>query len=185
VLFVVSTALARGARPGLAASLGILTANAGYFALSGTGVGALLLASWEVFALVKWAGAAYLVWVGLHMLFGASRAPESTDSAAPSLARRAFRGALITQGANPKALLFFTALVPQFIDPEAPVGTQVAILGVSGTLIELAVLAGYVVVASRARELARGPRLAAGFQRAGGLLLLGAGAGLATIRRGS
>jgi homoserine/homoserine lactone efflux protein len=185
VLFVVSTALARGARPGMAASGGILAANAGYFALSGTSLGALLLASYELFFLVKWVGAAYLVWLGLRMLFSRARADAAGPGAAPAPGGRAFAGGLVTQGANPKALVFFTALVPQFIDPAAPVGAQVAILGVSSTLIELVVLAGYVAVAQRARRLARGPRIALGLQRAGGLLLLGAGAGLATIRRGA
>jgi threonine/homoserine/homoserine lactone efflux protein len=185
VLFVLSTALARGARPGVSASVGILAANAGYFALSGTSLGALLLASYELFFLVKWVGAAYLVWVGLRMLVVHAPAVAEAADATPARGRRAFAGGLITQGANPKALVFFTALLPQFIDPGAPVGAQVAILGVSSFLIELAVLAGYVAVAQRARRLAHRPRVALGLQRAGGLLLLGAGAGLAAIRRGS
>jgi threonine/homoserine/homoserine lactone efflux protein len=62
VLLVVSLALTRGARAGLAGSLGILVANAVYFILSATGIGAVLLASWQLFSLINWLGAAYLSW---------------------------------------------------------------------------------------------------------------------------
>src|SRR4029077_18380208 len=68
VLLVVSLALTRGPRAGLGATLGILAANALYFLLSATGLGAILLASAELFFLIKWLGAAYLLWMGLRML---------------------------------------------------------------------------------------------------------------------
>src|SRR5262245_61335634 len=73
VMLVVTFALTRDARAGIAASFGILTANAAYFILSGTSLGALLLASWELFSLVKWLGAAYLVWFGARMIIDAWR----------------------------------------------------------------------------------------------------------------
>src|SRR4029077_1829756 len=69
VLLVVSLSLTRGARAGLGASLGILATNAFYFCLSAAGIGAVILASWDLFFLLKWLGAAYLVWLGLRMLF--------------------------------------------------------------------------------------------------------------------
>ena len=70
VLLVVSIALGGGLRPGLGASLGILAANTLYFAISATGVAAALVASRELFLLLKWVGAAYLVWLGLRLLVG-------------------------------------------------------------------------------------------------------------------
>lgn len=184
VLLVVSTALTMGTAPGLRASFGILAMNLFYFAVSATGIGAILLASWELFVLIKWVGAAYLVWLGLNMLF-ARRAHAAPDGANESVDRRnarAFRRAVITQGSNPKALVFFSAIVPQFIDPQGDVVFQIALLGLTSTLIELVALSIYVAACSQARRAVRQERLVTALNRAGGALLIGAGAGLATIR---
>jgi homoserine/homoserine lactone efflux protein len=179
VLFVVSVALARGARPGLAAALGILAANIGYFALSGTGIAAVILASGRLFVVLKWVGAAYLVWVGLRMLLARGHAAEAPE---PRPVSHAFARALVVQGANPKALIFFVALLPQFIDPHSPVGTQLLILGASSTLLELCVLALYVGFAVQARRLA-GARVAPLLERVGGGFLIAAGARLAAVKQ--
>ena len=182
VLLVVSLALTRGSRPGLAASLGILAANAFYFLLSATGIGAVLLASWQLFSLIKWLGAAYLVCLGLRMLLAPSQEPLAADAPARQPIAP-LRHGLITQGANPKALVFFTALLPQFVDPARAVAPQIAILGVSSIAIEFAVLSLYVAVCRRARGMMHRPGFAAALNRTGGALLIGAGAGLATMRR--
>lgn len=185
VLLVVSLGLTAGARAGLGASLGILTANTFYFILSATGIGAILLASWDLFFLIKWAGAAYLMWLGLRMLVSRSSPFDLADgtSLRARPRRTPFTHGVVTQGANPKALVFFTALLPQFIRPGGAVPLQVVILAVSSILIELAVLSLYVAVCQRARGMMRRPRMATVLNRAGGALLIGAGAGLATIRR--
>ena len=183
VLLVVSLGLTSGARAGLGASLGILAANAFYFVLSATGIGAVLLTSYELFFLIKWIGAGYLVWLGLRMLLSRANASETASIAAPRRTLRPFTHGVVTQGANPKALVFFTALLPQFIHPESAVSYQVAILAVSSILIELAVLSIYVAVCQRARGMMHRRVFATALNRAGGVLLIGAGAGLATMRR--
>jgi len=94
-----------------------------------------------------------------------------------------FLHGVMAQGANPKALVFFTALLPQFIAPAEPLATQIMILAVTSVLIEFGVLAGYAVLASRASGLAHRPRFVSILQRVGGGLLIGAGAGLATLKR--
>jgi len=179
VLLVVSQSLTRGARAGLGASLGILATNAFYYCLSATGIGAFILASWNLFFLLKWLGAAYLVWLGLRMLFGQT----TVAGAPPPQSLAPFAHGLMTQGSNPKAFVFFTALLPQFIDPAGGVAAQVAILGVSELAIELGVLALYVAVCQRARGMVQRPTFATSLNRVGGVLLLGAGARLATMRR--
>ena len=178
VLFVVSVALASGFRPGLAASLGILTANTLYFALSATGIAAVLVASSEVFTALKWAGALYLIWMGLRMLLSRSVAVAEPT---PRPAHHSFLRGCVVQGANPKALVFFVALLPQFIDPARPVAPQILLLGVSSVLIELVVLALYACFAVRARRLA-GARLSGALERIGGGFLVAAGARLALVR---
>jgi len=178
VLFVVSVALARGTRPGLAAATGILIANAFYFALSATGVAAAILASSELFTALRWLGTAYLVWLGLRMLF--ARRDAAAVAATAAVQRSLLRG-VIVQGANPKALLFFIALLPQFIDAASSVGLQIFVLGISSVVIEFFVLSLYVVLAVRARRVA-GTRFAAPLERVGGGLLLAAGARLALTR---
>ncbi len=84
---------------------------------------------------------------------------------------------------NPKAIVFFTALVPQFIDAHAPVAAQVVILGITSEVIEFSVLLGYGFAAGRASNWAQQPRYAMWTNRVAGTLLIGAGAGLATLRR--
>lgn len=182
VLLVVSLTLRGRVGAGLRGALGVLAANAVYFAISATGLSAVLLASYELFFLVKWLGAAYLVWLGLKALLG-SRAAPAEGPALAALRRRAAAHGFLTQSANPKLIVFFSALLPQFIDPAGALGLQVAVLGVSSLVIELAVLAGYVVLTERGRRVVGAPRFAAALQRGGGVLLIGAAAGLAGLRR--
>jgi RhtB (resistance to homoserine/threonine) family protein len=122
VLYIVSNALRSGARAGVVAALGI---NAGCFvhiAAAAVGVSALLAASATAFAVLKWAGAAYLVWIGVRLLFakaspqrwGSLRSPPPYER--PNL-WAVFRGGFLTNALNPKVAIFFLAFVPQFIAP--------------------------------------------------------------------
>ncbi len=179
VLLIVSIALGRGARPSIGAMFGIVAANTLYFALSATGVAATLAASRELFLVLKWGGAAYLIWIGARMLL----APGNTaTSAEPVVLMRTFLKGFVVQGANPKALVFFMALLPQFIDPTGAIATQLVILGATSALIELIALSTYALVAIRTGEIA-GRRVADWLERAGGALLIAAGARLAAARR--
>jgi threonine/homoserine/homoserine lactone efflux protein len=185
VTLVLGTALASGAAAGVRASLGILAANALYFALSATGVGALLAASPRVFGFVKWAGALYLVVLGGQAILAAiaaRRAGALPSAASASPAGSPFARGFVLQAANPKALLFFIAILPQFIDPSAGVARQIGILAASSIAIELAVLSAYAGVAGRARQLARDARWFLALELLSGALLVFAGAGLAALR---
>ena len=117
VLYVLSQAIRRGPAKSIWASGGILAANAFYFALSATSLGAVIVASYKLFFLIKWAGAAYLVYLGLCSFFGKSSVMSLPEAGAGSRSGlHLLRDGFFLQGANPKALLFFTAILPQFID---------------------------------------------------------------------
>jgi threonine/homoserine/homoserine lactone efflux protein len=102
---------------------------------------------------------------------------------APARRGRIFLNGFVLQASNPKALVFFTALLPQFIDPRASVLTQVTILAVTSVLIEFCVLLAYGALAGRLTELAKQPRFARLANRIAGSMLIGAGIGMARVRR--
>jgi threonine/homoserine/homoserine lactone efflux protein len=183
VLFVVSQGLKHGSLKSLWANAGILSGNAFYFLLSATGLGALLLASHRLFIGVKWLGAAYLIYLGVKTFVDRGRA-SNDDKKRPVMEEGAAGSRLLLRGfavqaANPKALIFFTALLPQFINPGAPVALQLFILGVSSLFVEFLVLGGYGVLAGRASSFAGEPRFARATNRVSGTFLIAAGAGLA------
>lgn len=180
VLYVVSSAIAHGSRAGIVASLSILAANAVYFVLSAMGLGALLIASRPVFIGIKWVGAAYLVYLGLRMLL--SRNPEAPEShSEPKRAHHAgvFWNGFVTQISNPKAIIFFAALLPQFINPDQSAARQIAILGCSSVVVEFIVLTVYVAACRAAGRWVTTPRFSAWLVRIAGVLLITAGAKLA------
>ncbi|MBM3220386.1 MAG: LysE family translocator [Candidatus Rokubacteria bacterium] len=181
VLLVLSQGLTRGTGPSVYANLGILTGNAVYFALSATGLGAVLLASYELFSAIRWIGAAYLVWLGVTAFFGRSRV-LTVDAAAPTSAARTFVNGVVLQVANPKALVFFVALLPPFIDPRGAVLPQVAILGVTSVIIEFVVLLAYGALAGRLTVVAARPRFHTLANRVAGTMLVAAGVSVALQR---
>lgn len=181
-LVVISQSLTRGSGAGVRAATGVLAANAIYFALSGSGLVALHALSAEAFSIIKWGGAIYLVWLGATMILRSFRSPNLPGSRGARGPGRPFWRGFVTQGANPNLLVYFTAILPQFIDANHPVAPQVALLACSSFAIEFSALAAYSAISGRAGEAAA-PRFRAYLERLGGGLLIGAAAGLARIER--
>lgn len=124
VLYIVSNALRHGARAGVVAGLGITAGCFVHIAAAAVGLSALMAASATAFTLLKWVGAAYLLWIGVRMLFSraAPTPPTQVEAAPVSLAvnwKGVFLGGFWTNVLNPKVALFFLAFVPQFIAPGA------------------------------------------------------------------
>lgn len=177
VMLVIACGLAHGARRSTWTSLGILSANAIYFVVSATALGAVLAASRAFFVAVKWIGAAYLVYVGLSAVFGRpSPITVSTANAAGRARRALYMAGLTLQLANPKTLIFFIAILPQFVDARLPIGPQMAWLAAGSIIPEFFILAGYGWIAARARHLASDARYARWTDRVAGALVLGAAA---------
>lgn len=178
VLLVVSQGIRRGYRSSTRGAAGILTGNAIYFALSAAGLGALLIASKRVFDVLQIAGALYLLLLGLKMLIKPARVEERPIEDTGDAG--SFLQGLLTQLSNPKAIVFFTALLPQFIDPTRPIAIQLLVLGVISIVVELPVLLLYGYAADRGR--ARYGKHAPLFERLAGACLIAAGAKLAAMR---
>ncbi|HEX8411160.1 MAG TPA: LysE family translocator [Thermoanaerobaculia bacterium] len=179
VLLVVSQGMRRGAAVSRRGAAGILTGNAIYFALSAAGLGALLIASKRVFDVLQLAGAAYLVLLGVKMLLWPGREEVSLE-VSEGRGTKAFMQGLLTQLANPKAIVFFTALLPQFVDPAKPVAMQFVILGVISIVVELPVLLLYGYAADHGRAIYG--KHAPLVERLAGACLVAAGAKLAAMR---
>lgn len=189
VLYIVTQSLSRGVRAGLVAGLGITTGCFVHVAAAALGLSALLAASSTAFTVLKWLGAAYLLWMGVRMLLTrASRAEEddrnvanATPHAGPDTLTRVFFGGFMTNVLNPKVALFFLAFVPQFIPPGAPdKALAFALLGTLFNLNAIPVDVGYALLAAwTARRMGMVQRGMRGLQRAAGLMFIGFGVRLA------
>ncbi len=185
VLMCVSTSVNLGARRALIASLGSTTAIVGIMVLSALGLGAVLAASETLFAVLKWLGAAYLAYLGIAALFSSATEITVAGSAESSTRSRLFAQGFLVGASNPKALLFFGALFPQFINPDAPQMPQFLVLGLTFVFFELSWLTVYALLASKAKRWLQQPRRAKSFNRATGVVFLVAAGLLVSSKRAS
>ncbi|WP_019559600.1 MULTISPECIES: homoserine/homoserine lactone efflux protein [Caldimonas] len=151
--------------------------------IAGAGLGALLLASETAFAVVKWAGAAYLVWLGLQQWRAGVSITNAAQRLPPLSARRRFLSGLMTNATNPKGIVFMVAVLPQFIDPGRPLGMQLLILALTMCTVDVIVMHGYAALAARLQGLLRTPGAMRWLNRTLGGVLMGMGAALAAFKR--
>jgi len=184
VLMCISTSVNLGPRKALVASLGSTTAIVGIMALSALGLGTALAASESLFTALKWLGAAYLAYLGIKsLLSSATEIAVSGGVESSSTSRRVYAEGFLVGASNPKALLFFGALFPQFIVPSAPQVPQFLVLGVTFVCFELLWLTVYALSASKAKRWLQQPRRATLFNRATGAVFLVAAGLLASSKR--
>ena len=141
MLTCITTALNHGPRQAVASAVGSVTAVLGVMLLSALGLGALLVASVLAFTVAKFIGAAYLVWLGIKT-FKSTGTPltSQTSSPTPLDERSFFRRGLMVGASNPKALLFFAAFFPQFMNPAQDFAPQFSLLAGTFIVFELTVL---------------------------------------------
>lgn len=181
VMLVVGYALGEGRRAALGTLGGVLLGDLVAVSLCAVGLGALLAASATVFTIFKWAGAAYLVWLGLK-LWRAPVDPQAVEQAAFGNRRRALHGFVVT-ALNPKGLAFFVAFLPQFMTADAPVLPQLAILAPTFVLLGGLTNAAFILAAGGVRARLRRPSVLRAINRVGGSFLIGAGVLTAAMRR--
>ena len=181
ILLVVSYALGQGWRTALPMAIGVALGDFTAMTLSLLGLGALLAASATIFTALKWAGAAYLVWLGIKLWrAGGAMDPTPRTDAVSSL--KMLGHAWLVTALNPKGLVFFVAFLPQFIDLKLPFLPQVSVLAATFLVMAFTNVIAYALVASRARTLARSARTLGIINKAGGSLLIGAGIATVTLR---
>ncbi|MGD9871670.1 MAG: homoserine/homoserine lactone efflux protein [Thauera sp.] len=146
------------------------------------GLGAVLATSELAFTAVKFAGAAYLVWIGVHK-WRAAPEPLGEGEVRAHSRRQLYAQGLLVNLTNPKAIVFIAALVPQFVVPEQPQWPQFAVIGATMVGVDVVVMSCYALLATRFRPLLRNPRLLRLQNRVFGGLFVGAGAILAASSR--
>jgi threonine/homoserine/homoserine lactone efflux protein len=178
--------LSNGAREGVRASVlaasGRLLAFAIMIAIAGLGLGALLLASQTLFSVIKFAGAAYLVWIGIRLIrSGPALVVDQARRGPVSLARLTKQEFWVAAG-NPKAILVFTAFFPQFVDRDA-YAASFAILGATFLTLEIVAIVIYAALGARLGSMSRGVAGFRWFNRISGTLMICFGVMLAFVRR--
>lgn len=146
------------------------------------GLGALLAASHQLFVAIKWAGAAYLVWLGVQQWRAPARPMEAGESGSADRHTLVLKAFLIN-ASNPKGIIFMLAVLPQFIDPHAPQLPQYLICAATLFFTDAVVMSGYTLLASRVLRALRDPGHIRWLNRSFGSLFIGAGFLLATFRR--
>lgn len=183
VLLVTGQALTKGTRAAFVCISGELLGGIVLIALSLFGVGSILAASSELFQFVKWAGVAYMAYLGVTQILEArkqsvitvSQPQNSNDGAS-------FKAGFFTAVLNPKAIIFYVAFLSQFLDPDGNIYSQFAIVVFTSTVIVALVLGGYALLAGQARQMFRSPKAQRRFGYTGGGCLLGGSAFMAATR---
>lgn len=182
-LFSVATGVERGRKAALIGVLGMNCATLVWFGAAALGLGALVAAFPRVFHLVAIGGALYVAWLGVSALRDSFRRAEATAADKPRthLQRPVFLDGFLVQLANPKAVLFFSAVLPPFIDPDRPTAPQLSLFALAMIAMDTMTMSAYGLGgAALARRMSE-PRFRRGFSLFTGLLLLAA-AGLIVSR---
>jgi homoserine/homoserine lactone efflux protein len=182
IMLVVSYALTQGRRSAFASVLGVGLGDATAATASLMGLGAILAASATAFSVLKWIGAAYLVWLGIKLWRSRPQAlgPHQVAEVPP---RKIFWHAYVVTALNPKGIVFFMAFLPHFIAPHAAVVPQLALLGTTFVVLGILNAAVYALAAAMLGRKLRSPSLLRLVNRVGGAFLISAAAMTATLQK--
>ena len=183
IFYVGARTLSGGRTVGSASAFGTALGGLVHVIAGGLGVSALILASAQLFATFKLAGALYLVWLGIKTIREAGSPPP--DHIAPIGVKQAFRDGVVVEALNPKTAAFFLAFIPEFLDPAAGhLALQFMVLGlISVTLNTFADIIVVAIAATARRTLVSRPHLVRRLRQGSGLFIAGLGISLALTRR--
>lgn len=183
VTLVIANSIAHGTRTGLSTVAGSSVGNALLVAAGALGLSTVLVFLADIFEWVRWAGVAYLVWLGLKQWRAVFKAADDGAMEAAPRGRNVFAQGFVVAITNPKTILFYAAFFPQFIDTALPLGPQLVAMSIGFVLIALIFDGLYAILAARIRPYLIGARRARIRNGLTGTLLIGTGIGLALARR--
>ena len=171
-IFAIATGARRGRAAVLSAVAGMNLASLVWFAAAALGLGALVLAFPTAFRVIAVLGALYVAWLGVSAIRDAGRPAVVHEVSEPQLGRNAFLDGFLVQISNPKAVLFFTAVLPPFIDPARPVAPQLAMFAVAMIGLDVVAMCAYGLGGAALRDAMTRPRFRRAFGFLTGFLLL-------------
>lgn len=171
-LFAVASGVEKGHASALISVVGMNTATLVWFGAAALGLGALVKAFPEVFRIIAILGALYVAWLGLKALMGAFKTAAQPDQAVVRKLRGAFLDGFAVQIANPKAILFFTAVLPPFVDVNRPVAPQLILFAVAVIGMDMMSMSTYALSGAALSRRMQEPRFKRGFGLFVGILLL-------------
>ena len=184
ILLVLSYSIAHGRTATLPLVAGVALGDSLAITLSLIGLGTLLSASALWFTTIKWMGGIYLIYLGLRLILGAARpAPLQQPQAQQASPRKLFANAFIVTALNPKSIVFFIALLPQFISPAHPSAAQLWILGITFVVLATIGASLYALFATSIRRFLASPGAQKAYGYTGGALLCGAGVWALSAKR--
>jgi homoserine/homoserine lactone efflux protein len=179
----ISSGLHHGFRLGLWNGIGMQVANLIMVIVVALGLGTILLASETLFTAVKWLGVIYLVYLGIVTWRAAPKTFEEDRDDNAHTAREVFMRGFWVNATNPKGIIFFAAILPQFIDVAKAQPAQYAILAATTFAVDVVIMGGYTALAAKVLRVMRDPRHLRWVNRAIGGAFVAAGVALASFRR--
>lgn len=181
----ISSGLHHGFRLGMWNAVGMQAAGLILVAIVSLGLGAILLASETLFSIVKWIGVAYLIYLGIVTWRSPARGFRDEGDDGARTPREVFMRGFLVNITNPKGIIFFAAILPQFIDVARPQAPQYTILASTTFAVDIVVMMGYTALAAKVFRVMTDPARLRWVNRTLGGAFVAAGAALASFHRAS
>ncbi len=175
IMLIVSYIVGKGSKSVWSTAPGVVLGDLTAMTISLAGAGALLAASSTLFTLMKLIGATYLIWLGIKMWRTTPGLPNLTNLTRPQDSRKMFWNSYVVTALNPKAIVFFVAFVPQFVDASKPLLFQFAILEITFLTLAALNIIIWSLLVGKIRNLFLRPNILTRMNKAGGRFLIGAG----------
>jgi threonine/homoserine/homoserine lactone efflux protein len=185
IILVISHSASKGRRAVLPLVAGVTLGDFTAMTLSLLGLGAILSASADLFSILKWIGAIYIIYLGVKLWRSTGPPPAMRRAAITTTHRRLFTHAYIVTSLNPKSIVFFVAFLPQFINHTAPIAYQLILLGLTFLILAAVNAALYGLFAGHLGDVLQNPDAQRWFNRCGGSALIGTGIFTAAFERSS